>query len=337
MMGAPSNERVYKVFGTSRQALRQFQQRQTDLEERLLAAESALLVLRKDHPRLGLKKAYQMIKPAGLGRDRFVRQMTIWGHALDRKRSYTRTTRSSGYRFPNLIKNLVVNDINRIWQSDTTYFYLVDRYVYMTFIIDVYSRLIVGYCASTDLRATANIRALNMALSNRQGMDLSELIFHSDGASQYRSQDFVELLRAASISSSMCEVALDNAYAEKVNDVIKNEYLSAYQLTTMEQLRYRLKRAVANYNEVRIHGQLPIKLAPADYERYLSHSHDYTTRTALWIREGQGERQEYEPRAVQDLRDDAATWVASGVITQILPAFVTLNLQKQNGQLALDF
>ncbi|MCB0638492.1 MAG: hypothetical protein KDC54_17805, partial [Lewinella sp.] len=62
-----------------------------------------------------------------------------------------------------------------------------------------------------------------------------------------------------------------------------------------------------------------------------------TTRTALWIRAGQVGRQEDEPRAVQDLHDDAATWVASGIITQILPAFVTLNQQKQNGQLALDF
>ena len=316
--------------------MNQFFKRRQALNERLLACESALLTLRKDHARLG-KKAYIMINPDGVGRDRFIRQMTQWGHALERKYSYMRTTRSDGCRYPNTAKGLIINDINRIWQSDTTYFYLNGRYVYLTFIIDVYSRLIIGYCVSSDLKATANVKALKMALKARRDVSLSELIFHSDGGTQYRSAIFIRLLSQYGITSSMCQVALDNAFAEKINDVIKNEYLSAYQIKTMQQLKYRLRKDVNNYNEKRIHGQLPEKLAPADFEEYLK-STPIKQRYPLLIRDGQSRGQEQELVAAgKNLFDTAATWVANGGIKKILPAFIALGQEKQNGQIALAF
>ncbi len=335
-MGAPSNQYVYRVLGTSRQAMHQFFSRRKAFQEQLYACESALLVLRKDHPRLGLKKAYLMIRPAGIGRDRFVRQMTIWGHALERKYSYIRTTRSNGNRYPNIATGLVINDINRIWQSDTTYFLLNGRFVFLTFIIDVYSRVIIGYCASSGLKATANAKALKMALRTRNGVDLSELIFHSDGATQYRSEIFTYLLCLHGITSSMCQVALNNAYAEKINDVIKNEYLTAYQIKTMEQLKYRLGKTVRNYNEKRHHRRLPKELAPTKYEEYLR-STPITQRVPLLIKDGQSCEQNMEvEKARKYLFDTPATWVANGGAKKILPAFIALGQEKQNDQLALD-
>ena len=172
-----------------------------------------------------------------------------------------------------------------------------------------------------------------MALQTRKHSDLSELIFHSDGATQYRYGPFVECLRAHGISSSMCDVALDNAYAEKVNDVIKNEYLAAYSITSIRQLRYRVSRAVYNYNEVRHHGQLPVKLAPYAYESYLEQC-SMDQRPALMIKDGQTKQREYELWAVQNLLNSSATWVSEGA-KQILPCFVQLDQPKENGQLVL--
>lgn len=332
-MSGPGKAVVYRVLGTSRQALHQYVKRQENLEQLLLSAESALLLLRRDHHRLGLKKAYGMIQPQGIGRDRFVHWMTFWGHALAVRRSHIKTTRSGRYRYPNLIKGLTINDIGRIWQSDTTYFRLLERFAYLTFIIDVYSRVIVGYCVSSTLAASANLEALQMALRTRKCSDLSELIFHSDGATQYRYGPFVACLGKRGISSSMCDVALDNAYAEKINDVIKNEYLAAHGITTLRQLKYRVKRAVRNYNEVRHHGQLPVRLAPCAYESYLEQC-SMNQRPALMIKDGQAKNQEYELWAVQNSLDSSATWVSEGA-KQILPSFVKLNQPKENGQLIL--
>lgn len=330
----PSAEQLYAVLGISRQAVHQYWQRYHFLQEQFLLSEKQLLAHRSSHPRLGLKKAYDMIRPAGVGRDRFVRQMTLWGHALSIQRSHIRTTRSGSYRYPNLIKLLLINYINRVWQTDTTYYRLVDRFVYITFILDVYSRLIVGYSLSESLSSQANVRALQMALHVRQGKGVSELIIHSDGATQYRSGAFVALLAKYGITSSMCDVALDNAYAEKLNDVIKNEYLEPRNIRSLSQLRYHLAQAVKNYNEVRHHGSLPVKLAPLAYEQYLEqHARGHIP---LLIKDGQARQREYQPMAAQNLIDAPATWLSEDV-DQILPAFIKRNLPKENGQLQINF
>jgi hypothetical protein len=164
-------------------------------------------------------------------------------------------------------------------------------------------------------------------------MDLSELIFHSDGGSQYRSNDFVEVLRSRGISSSMCTNALDNAYAEKLNDVIKNEYLEYWEITDFGKLKRSVKKAVDNYNKVRHHGQLPMRVAPLEFERYLRDNKTPRPPSML-IRDGQAEELEYQPMAAQNL-----TYPGSGAFggtSQILPAFVKLGLPKEDGQLALS-
>lgn len=333
MMGVNKQE-IYALLGTSRQAMSQYFRRQSGYLESVYSAECMLLSLRSNHGGLGLEKAYYMISPSGLGRDAFIAQMTLRGHALERKRSFTKTSRSGDFRYPNLIKLLTIIGLNRVWQSDTTYYRLGGRFYYLTFIIDVYSRVIVGYCVSEDLRAAANVKALKMALHQRRGMELNELIFHSDGGSQYRYSEFVALLRKHVISSSMCRVALDNAYAEKINDVIKNEYLEHWEIKSFAQLKKCVKRAVNNYNEVRFHGQLPMRISPLGFECYLR-EHKSQRPPALLIKDGQAEELEYMPLAAQNL-----TYPGSGAFggtSQILPAFVKLGLPKEDGQLTLNF
>ncbi|MEL7159783.1 MAG: DDE-type integrase/transposase/recombinase [Bacteroidota bacterium] len=230
----------------------------------------------------------------------------------------------------------MINDVNLIWQSDTTYFRLGERWVYLTFIIDIYSRLIVGYAFSHSLRAEANVRALKMALANRKGADLSKLIFHSDGGTQYRFKPFVEQLRQRGISSSMCTAATDNAYAEKLNDVIKNEYLVYRSNQLGKRLSSILPQVVDNYCTRRHHGQLPLRCSPSEYEQWLLTEAGLEQRPRLLVRDGQSRRQEWEPDVgAKAFEHPLATAVAG--VSQILPAHVKLDHPIQDRQLSLAF
>lgn len=331
-MSRVSKQEVYKTLGTSRQALGQYFKRRAAYQSCVASVEWKLLLLRSDHGGIGLEKAYFKIAPKCLGRDAFIREMTRRGHALVRKSSYMRTTRSNGFRYPNLIKGLTIKGLNRVWQSDTTYYWVSGRFYYLTFILDLYSRLITGYYVGDHLRAEANISALKMAFRTRRGMSLNELIFHSDGATQYRAHNFTELLRKKYISSSMCCSALNNAYAEKINDVIKNEYLRYWSIDSFTELRKAVKRAVSNYNTKRPHGQLPDRLAPADFEYYL-YSDTNQDHPGLYIKDGQSWEWEHNPVAVQNLPYPSS--VAGAGIKQILPAFVQLDVPKKDQQLSL--
>lgn len=331
-----SNERIYQALGTSRQAVSQYRSRRHRYELLVDEAEVALEYQRKEHPGLGLVKAYFQIAPSGLGRDRFVKEMTRRGHALPIRLNYIRTTRSDANRFPNLIKGLVINDINLIWQSDTTYFRVGERWFYLTFIIDVYSRLLVASHADTTLKASANVAVLKKALRRRKGQELNQLIFHSDGGGQYRYLPFVDLLRSRGISSSMCKAATDNAYAEKLNDVIKNEYLQYGRLSHLPSLRRILDRSEKNYNNVRHHGQLPIRICPAAYEKWLVTEQGLKDRPLLLIRDGQKANLDWSPDVGGSNLTSPTVWATKGV-SQILPAHVVLDLPTTDRQLVIPF
>lgn len=259
--------------------------------------------------------------------------MTRRGHALRAKRSYQRTTRSGSYRFPNLIKGLVINDINLVWQSDTTYFRIADRFFYLTFIVDLYSRRIVGHCVSHSLSAQANLAALKMAIGQRREYSLQGLIFHSDGGTQYRFGPFVELLRSHAISSSMCELALDNAYAERLNGIVKNEYLYDQGPRNLKHLAQLTAKAVDNYNDQRIHYGLPEKVSPRQFEQHINQD-PQNWRYWLHIKDGQAARQVENIGAGQML-NTSGMWAPKGV-AQILPANVILHQPMVNPQLVLE-
>ena len=164
-MSGITKERIYRATGTTRQGLYQHYKRQ---DERLLnmdEAEVALVYHRKEHPGCGLVKLWKMIDPE-IGRDRFVFEMTHRGYALPSVRNMVRTTRSGASRFPNLIKGLIISGPDQVWQSDTTYFRIGEQFYYITFIIDIYTRLVVGFSVSKSLRAEANVRALKNGDTN---------------------------------------------------------------------------------------------------------------------------------------------------------------------------
>lgn len=328
-----AREEIHEVLGTSRQGLAQHDQRCDERQLLFDEAEAEIKSRRREHPGCGLVKLWGMISP-DIGRDRFVFEMTRRGYALASVRSMVRTTRSGSHRFPNLIKGLIISGSNQVWQSDTTYFRIGERFYYLTFIIDVYTRATIGFSVSTNLKAEANVKALKMALKNRKGKDLTGLILHSDGGTQYRYKPFVEELRNHGISSSMCEAATDNAYAERLNGVIKNEYLIYWSADGLKGLERLTRKAVKNYNEVRPHGQLPDKMSPSQYERHLDKG-GAAQRSFQIIKDGQADHLDWKPPTSFDAAQ-LGMWAPRNTV-QIMPANVILHQPMVNPQLVMEF
>ena len=254
---------LYILLGISKQAVQQYQRRQEQFDKKF----SDLLVevdeLRSQHPGCGVEKMYHTLQPDFIGRDRFVESLMELGYRVKRIRNYHRTTVPASKKYPNLIEGMVVKRKNTIWQSDITYYDIKGKFYYLVFIIDIYTRQIVGYAVSDHLRAEANIRALKMAIK-AHGIPR---IHHSDRGSQYIESRYTQLLHEKGVSISMGLQAQDNAYAERINGTIKNDYLKHWKVDTFDALKRKVKRAVNHYNSKRIHDSLPARLSPDQYER----------------------------------------------------------------------
>jgi transposase InsO family protein len=256
---------LYQVINISKQAVYQYEKRQAIFDNQLSQLVLEADDLRSDHPGCGVEKMYTILNPNFIGRDRFVETMMNLGYRIKKVKNYKRTTIAGKKFYPNLIKGLQVSKPNTIWLSDITYLPLNGQHYYAVFIIDIYTKKIVGYKVSDNMRAEANVAALKMALKYNQ----APIIHHSDRGSQYTYGKYLDLLKLNNTKISMSYSGLDNAYAERINRTIKEEYLSYWNPKTFIHLKKNVKKAVENYNTVRTHKHLP-KMNPVEYEKYWS-------------------------------------------------------------------
>lgn len=254
---------LYQCVGISKQAVYQYKHRQRDFDQQVTQLLIEADELRREHPGCGVEKMYYTLQPDFIGRDRFVELMMQLGYRLKKKKNYQRTTVASSLYYPNLIEGKKVNSPSQIWQSDITYIPVGGKHYYAVFIIDVYSKKIVGYQVSDHMRATANLQALKMAVLKHAAPH----IHHSDRGSQYTYTKYVEKLRGLGCGLSMCLTAPQNAYAERINRTIKEEYLDHWQPETFQQLKRYTKKAVRHYNEHRPHNHL-LRMSPVAFEQY---------------------------------------------------------------------
>lgn len=242
------------------------------MQERSDEEQILLLVyeIRQDHPTMGLRDMYYKLSPEGIGRDKFELLCKREGLSVEHKPNYRRTTNSSGViRFDNLLEGLEVTHVNQVWQSDITYYELAGKFCYITFIIDAFSRVITGYHVSKRLKTEyTTLPALNKAISFRssQNMSVKGLIFHSDGGGQYYDKNFLRLTAMNELQNSMCEYPWENGKAERVNGVIKNNYLRHRNITSFEQLVREVDRSVQLYNHEKPHIMLGRK-TPIQFEK----------------------------------------------------------------------
>jgi len=260
---------VYKIGGVSKQAVHQ--RNNADHHWRMKLAELQIQVdeIRAIHSGCGLEKLYDTLKPSWIGRDKFISVFMELGYRVRKRLNFTRTTIPSSLRYPNLIQGLLVWDKNRVWQTDITYFEVGNSFYYIVFIIDIYTKVIRGYQVSDHMRAEANLKALSMAL--KEAPHTAGLIHHSDRGGQFTDLKYRGLLTAHGIHISMGLIAQENAYAERINGTIKNEYLNYKTINSLEDLKREVKKAVEHYNEKRIHKYLPGKQAPREFEKELLH------------------------------------------------------------------
>ena len=257
------------MAGISRQALHQHRIRRLKAERKTVEIFEQADKLRKEHPGAGCRKMALDLAFKGWGRDRLERLFLSSGYRLYRPQKFTRTTdRRQEFYYPNLIEGIELDNINQVVQTDITYIYVGGKFFYIVFLIDVYSRRIVGHAVSKTLAAESNIKALQVMLKLRGEQSVKGLIHHSDRGTQYTALRYRSLLTDHGILPSMCKSAWENAYTERVNRTIKEEYLQRWEISDYRSLCKRLNQAVDHYNCKRKHNSLG-KISPVRFEEYV--------------------------------------------------------------------
>ena len=260
---------VYEVAGISKQAVHQYRRRSLQKAATAYQFFEQADKIRKDHPGAGCRRMSKELQCKGWGRDKIEQLLLSNGYRLHYPVNYVRTTYSqTDVYYPNLIEGLELTEINRVVQTDITYYRAGKKFYYVVFLIDVYSRRIVGYAVNKTLEAEGNIKALRMLFKTRKGHDLSKLIHHSDRGSQYIDQEYRQLLKNNGITPSMCKAAWENAYTERVNRTIKEDYLDRWPIKDYKTLSSSVDRAVKHYNNKKTHEGIGNK-SPVQFENEL--------------------------------------------------------------------
>ena len=230
------------------------------LEEEVLLRE--VLTIRQSLPVLGGRKLYELLNqrlPDSLlpGRDKFFDFLRSQGLLIRKRREYRPITTVSWHHFhkyPNLWRGRIPDGPNQVWVSDITYIRIEDgTFLYLSLITDVYSHKIVGWFLSESLSMEGPLNALKMALEELP--EGHQLIHHSDRGVQYCSNAYVELLQKNGIQVSMTENGdpRENAVAERINGILKEEWFNREVICSLEKGRERTGEIIRIYNEMRPH------------------------------------------------------------------------------------
>jgi transposase InsO family protein len=221
-------------------------------------------VIRRRQPRIGVRKLYHKIKPGLMemgykfGRDQLFTLLRRENLLIRRRRKYVKTTNSRHrfLKYGNLLKELEISRSNQVYVSDITYIRTIEGFCYLSLITDAGSRKIVGYHLSRDLGIEGCMFALRMAL--RQVPKGIALIHHSDRGFQYCSYDYTDLLKKHGVRISMTEQnhVYENSLAERVNGILKEEFLLGETLRNYNIAQQMVKESVNIYNKERPHQSL---------------------------------------------------------------------------------
>ena len=221
----------------------------------------------------GYRRTWKALRRAGVevGRDRIKRLMRKAGiQGAKRRGKPWRTTRPDprAAERPDLVRReFRAQAPNHLWVADLTYLRSWQGVMFLAFVIDVYSRRVVGWQLATHMRSSLCTEALSMALSRRpEGADVA-LVHHSDRGSQYTSFDFTQTLTDHGVLQSVGSVgdAYDNAMAESFVDTLKTELIADRVWSTNAQLELAIVEWIGWFNEARLHSELG-DLPPAEFE-----------------------------------------------------------------------
>lgn len=264
------------VIGYSRQY---YYKQQKDLAKEELRKQRVKELIdqqRKLLPRLGTRKVYYLIKEElerqqiKFGRDKLFALMREYEMLIKPQRRYIQTTMSKHWmkKWPNLVKDLKVEEPDQVWVSDITYIKTLEGNCYLNMITDAYSRKIVGYAVDNTMETESMINALKMANQQRLNKN-KKVIHHSDRGLQYCSKEYVEMTSNNNIQLSMTENSdpYENALAERMNRTIKEEFGLNRKLANREQVRALLKESITLYNQFRPHLSLQMRTPEQVYKQ----------------------------------------------------------------------
>lgn len=250
------------LFGKSRQAW--YEQCSSSQKQQLSNSLILKLVeeIRCDLPRAGVPQLYQKLQQPmadhgiKMGRDGLYDLLGMHGYLLRyrRRKPYTTDSNHRFKKYPNLIKDIMLTHPGQLWVSDITYLRLQQGFCYLSIITDAYSRKIVGYKLHPTLHSEGAVDALIMAASKSKRQQ--SLIHHSDRGVQYCCTDYVQMLEHYGINISMTENGdpYENAIAERVNGILKTEFLLNKTFSTYTEAKNAVDIAIDKYNHVRPHA-----------------------------------------------------------------------------------
>lgn len=259
---------VCKRLGKSRQAWYKA------LKSRLRQEVNEALILelvreeREVNPMAGTKKVLAAIRPklrkAGfdIGRNRLGEILRRNGMLVDRRKSFRcRTTRQdpSLAPAPNLVKDMEITAPNQALCADITYIYTDEGFLFLSLVMDMFVREIVGFAIETTLSTQGPLEALRMASKALRG--IQRVVAHSDRGCQYASHAYRELLESLGWKSSMTEElhCYENAMAERLNGILKGEYFLDRRFKTRAEAIAAIREAIHIYNTRRLHEKLGYK------------------------------------------------------------------------------
>ena len=252
---------VCRQLGYSKQAYYKSLSRQKSKKDPVEQIKEKVLSIRHVLPQLGTRKLYELLgddfKRQGIrmGRDKLFTVLRESSLLVIRKRKYIRTTDSRLWmrQHPDLAKGVELLRPEQLWVADITYLSTQQGYCYLHLITDAYSKKLMGYKLSDHLGASATIQALEMAITQRNYN--KPLIHHSDRGLQYCSKDYTSILKDNNIAISMTQTGspYDNAVAERINGILKQELGLDEHFKDIHQAKRQVDQAVILYNRFRPH------------------------------------------------------------------------------------
>ena len=231
--------------------------------------------IRQQLPRAGVPKLHHMLGETlnehgiKMGRDALYRLLGEHGYLLRyrRRKPYTTNSNHPYKKYPNLIRDIAyLTTAGQLWVSDITYLRLKEKFAYLSIITDAYSHKIIGHCLYPTLHSNGPINALLLAARSKRQQSL---IHHSDRGSQYCCSEYTQLLEHYHIRISMTEQGdpYENAIAERVNGILKGEFLLNKTFTSFTQAEQQVNNAVEKYNHLRPHASCD-NLTPGKAHEY---------------------------------------------------------------------
>lgn len=246
-----------RYLGVSKQAYYKSgekRERQKEKEDKVI---TEVMKIRKEQPRIGTRKLYYLLKDEiDIGRDKLFKVLKKEQMLVGRKRKYVKTTNSKHWMrtYKDISKENELKMAEELWVSDITYLYSRDETLYLHLVSDAYSKQIMGYKLSNDLKSESTLDALKMAIKNRIYPN-RKIIHHSDRGLQYCSKLYIEELTRNDCQISMTEDGspYDNAVAERINGILKDEFYCDEIFDNFQQAKNHIEQSIMIYNNKRPH------------------------------------------------------------------------------------